>query len=57
LIRIAVTAAAFDTIAATMLWGSARYECKHDESGRHIWLKPRIANELRYLRGPGSGAR
>jgi hypothetical protein len=54
LIRIAITAQAFDAIAATMPLGSVGYERDPDGHGeRLIWLEPHILNKLRYLRGPG----
>jgi hypothetical protein len=39
MIRIAITQAAFDAIAATLPLGSVRYECDPDEKGeRLIWV-------------------
>jgi hypothetical protein len=54
MIRIAVTAEAFDAIAATLLLGSAGFE-RHpaDDGQRLVWLEPHVVNKLRALRGPG----
>ena len=53
MIRISITAAAFEVIAAT-LPGSIGYEAQLTANGeRWIWLEPRFANRLRALRGPG----
>lgn len=41
MIRIAITPAAFDAIAATLPLGSVRYETEPNERGeRYIWLAP-----------------
>jgi hypothetical protein len=48
--RIAITAAAFDAIAATL----PLYERESGAKGDvHIWLEPHVVNQLRRLRGPG----
>jgi hypothetical protein len=53
-IRIAITAAAFDALAATLPLGSVAYEVKVNERGeREIWLEPHILAKLKALRGPG----
>ena len=54
MIRIAITAAAFEAIAATLPLGSVGYENKINERGeRLIWLEPTVVDRLRSLRGPG----
>ena len=48
--RIAITAAAFDAIAATL----PLYERESGAKGDvHIRLEPHVVNQLRRLRGPG----
>ena len=54
MIRITITAAAFEAIAAIMPLGSVGYEREPDAKGeRWIWLEPRFVDRLRALRGPG----
>jgi hypothetical protein len=54
MIRIAISAAPFDSIAATLPLGTVSFERKPDANGeRLIWLAPAVINKLRYLRGPG----
>jgi hypothetical protein len=54
MVRIAITQAAFEAIAATLPLGSVGYENKVNEKGeRLIWLDPAVVNQLRSLRGPG----
>jgi hypothetical protein len=54
MIRIAITPAAFDAVAATLPLGSVGYEREPDANGeRFIWLDPAVVNKLRHLRGPG----
>jgi hypothetical protein len=54
MIRIAITAAAFDAIAKTLPLGSVGYERENaDAAERFIWLEPHIVNKLRHLGGPG----
>jgi hypothetical protein len=54
MIRIAITAAAFEAIKATLPVGSVAFEAKVNERGeREIWLAPDALNKLRALRGPG----
>jgi hypothetical protein len=44
LIRIAVTAAAFEAIVATLPFGTVSFERDPDANGEHlIWLAPHIA--------------
>jgi len=54
MIRIAITSAAFDAIAATLPLGSMNFE-RHpaDDGQRLVWLEPHVINKLRALRGPG----
>jgi hypothetical protein len=54
MIRITVTAAAFEAIAATLPFGSAGFEREPDANGlRHIWLERKFIDRLAALRGPG----
>jgi long-subunit fatty acid transport protein len=55
MIRISITFAAFEAIAATMPLGTvAAAEPARDEQGeRMIWLDPGVVNRLRALREPG----
>ena len=54
MIRIAISQAAFDAIAATLPLGSVGYENKIDEDGnRLIWLDHAVVARLRAMRGPG----
>jgi hypothetical protein len=54
MIRITITLAAFEAIAATMPIGSVGYERAGDSEGeRHIWLAPAVVDRLAALRGPG----
>jgi hypothetical protein len=54
MIRIAISAAAFDALAATLPLGSVAVEPKVNERGeREISLEPHIVDKLRFLRGPG----
>jgi hypothetical protein len=54
MIRIAITAEAFEAIAATLPLGSVAVEPAANEKGeRRIWLEPTVLNKLRAMRGPG----
>jgi hypothetical protein len=53
MIRIAVTAEAFDAVAE-LLPGNVGYEREPTDEGEWlIWLEPWVISKLRYLRGPG----
>jgi hypothetical protein len=52
MIRIAITQAAFEAIAATLALGSVGYENKIDAEGL-IWLDRAVVDRLRSLRSPG----
>ena len=53
MVRIAISQAAFDAIAATLALGSVGYENQTNERGeRLVWLTPKVINHLRALR-PG----
>jgi hypothetical protein len=53
-IRIAISQAAFDAIAATLPLGSVGYENGVNEHGeRLIWLEPNVVDRLKAMRGPG----
>jgi hypothetical protein len=53
MIRIAITAAAFDALAATLPLGSVAVEPKNERGEREIWLEPHIVDKLRHPRGAG----
>jgi hypothetical protein len=54
MIRIAITPAAFQAIAATLPLGSVGYENGSSETGeRYVWLAPAVVDRLRAMRGPG----
>ena len=54
MIRIVITAEAFEAIAATLPLGSAGYENATNEKGeRLIWLDRAVVDRLRSLRGVG----
>jgi hypothetical protein len=53
MIRIAITQAAFEAIAATLPLGSVGYENETNENGeRYVWLEPNVVDRLRAMRGP-----
>jgi hypothetical protein len=54
MIRVSITAPAFEAIAATLPLGSVGYENATNERGeRLVWLEPRMVDRLGALRGPG----
>ena len=54
MIRITISQAAFDAIAATLPLESVSYEAETSANGeRHVWLAPNVVNRLKALRGPG----
>ena len=54
MIKIAISAEAFEAIARTLPLGSVGYENKTDEQGqRLIWLDRAMVDRLRAMRGPG----
>jgi hypothetical protein len=54
MIRIAISQAAFDAIAATLPLGSTGFENKTEEHGnRLVWLDRAVVDRLRSLRGVG----
>jgi hypothetical protein len=54
MIRIAITAAAFEAIANTLPLGTMSFENEVNERGeRFAWLAPTVVNRLRAMRGPG----
>jgi hypothetical protein len=56
MIRIAITQAAFDAIAATLPLGSVSYENHVNERGeRYVWLPPNVVDRLKAQRRPGEG--
>jgi hypothetical protein len=53
-IRIAISQAAFDAIAATLPLGSISFESEVDDTGdRLIWLPRSVVDRLKAIRGPG----
>ena len=54
MIRITITAAAFDALAASAPLGSLGFE-RHpaDDGQRLVWLEPRFVDRLRAMRAPG----
>jgi hypothetical protein len=54
MVRIAITQAAFDAIAKTLLLGSVGFENKVNEKGeRLIWLDRAVVDRLKAMPGPG----
>jgi hypothetical protein len=54
MIRIAISAEAFEAIAVTLPLGSVGFENKTDEHGqRLIWLDHGVVARLKAMRGPG----
>jgi hypothetical protein len=54
MIRIAITAAAFEAIVATLPFGTVSFERDPDASGdRLIWLAPHVLDKLTAQRTPG----
>ena len=54
MIRIAISQAAFEAIARTLLLGTVSFENKTNQHGeRLIWLEPGVVDRLRALRGRG----
>ena len=54
MIRIAITQAAFEAIAATLPLGSVGYENAVNERGeRYVWLPPKVVDRLKAQRRPG----
>jgi hypothetical protein len=55
-IRIAISQAAFDAIAATLPLGSVGFENATNERGeRYVWLPPNVVDRLNAQRRPGEG--
>jgi hypothetical protein len=53
-VRIAISAEAFEAIAQTLPLGSVSYENASNEKGeRYVWLDRKVVNQLRALRRPG----
>jgi hypothetical protein len=56
MIRIAITAAAYDAITATLPLSSIGYEAKRSDQGDYfIWLERRALDRLDALSQPGEG--
>ena len=54
MVRIAISAEAFEAIAQTLPLGSVNYENAINEKGeRYVWLDRKVVEHLRTLRGPG----
>ena len=57
MIRVAISQAAFDAIAATLPLGSVAYQPAVDEGDLgFIWLEARWLDRLKSYRGPGDTA-
>ena len=57
MVRIAISAEAFEAIAQTLPVGSVGFENATNERGEElIWLDRRVVDRLRSLRGPGEAA-
>jgi hypothetical protein len=53
-IRIAITPAAFEAIAASLPLGSVGFEAAPTKSGeRAIWIESAVVDRLGAMRGPG----
>jgi hypothetical protein len=54
-VRIAISAEAFEAIAQTLLLplGSVSYENASNEKERYVWLDRKVIEHLRALRRPG----
>ena len=53
MIRIAISAAAFEAIAGTLPFGGMSYENKTNERGEKlIWLDHAVVGRLKAMRGP-----
>ena len=54
MVRITITAAAYEAIAATLPFGSVGIDREADAKGeRQIWLEPRVLDRLKAMRRPG----
>ena len=54
MIRIAITEAAFEAIAATLPLGTVTYEnVVNERNERYVWLEPNVVNRLKAMRGAG----
>jgi hypothetical protein len=54
MIRIVITVAAYEAIAATLPLGNVGYETERTEKGEvFIWLEERWLDKLKAMRGPG----
>jgi hypothetical protein len=53
MIRIAITQAAYDAIAATLPLGSVGYEAERTKGEVHIWVERKWLDKLSAMRGPG----
>ena len=53
MMRLSITAAAFDAVARTLPLGSVGFERETDEKGeRWIWLERAVVDRLRAMRRP-----
>ena len=54
MIRIAISAEAFEAIARTLPLGSMGFEAEANERGEKlVWLEDAMADRLAVMRGPG----
>jgi hypothetical protein len=53
MVRISISQAAFDALAAMLSLGSVGYESEPDARGeRLVWLEPRVVDRLAAMREP-----
>ena len=53
MIRIAITAEAFDAVCATLPLGSLGFAEPNEKGERLIWIERAVVDRLMALRGPG----
>ncbi len=53
MIKIAISEAAFNAIAATLPLGTVAVEHAARTSERHVWLAPNVVDRFGHLLGPG----
>ena len=55
MIRIAITRATFDAIAATLPFGSVSYKHVNERGERYVWLPLNVVDRLKAQRRPSEG--
>jgi hypothetical protein len=53
MVRISITADAFEAIRATLPKGAVVAPAPDEDGGFYIWLHPSVVDKLRAIRGPG----